>query len=274
MSNYVLKIVTINFSGLENDSLLNTDLGQFSNYFQYIGCNFNVLDFNYFNLDVKFQIWNLSPKFNNLIDFYLIGCMGAIIIFDHNDINSFMETMDFIQKLSNLKRNNNIPITLIGLNSHLSPDKSNDPVEQIQEVINQFLNPEENGLKLRYIALNREVNILTENLLNYFADNFIIGNQLDVESKFVDRKHLREKILENGIKLSNLDDDKATHNVSCFMDKVKVDFNKISDWVICESCSIYICPSCIKYLVQEDHYYCPGSIFSKKHEFFPLLIVN
>lgn len=274
MSNYVLKIVTIDFSDLENKTLLDEDLDQFSNYFQYIGCNFNVLNFNYFNLEIKFQIWNLSPRFDSILDFYLIGSMGAVIIFDHNNINSFMNTMNFIQKLSNLKRNNNVPVTLVGINALLTNDKSNDPVEQIQEIINQFLNPQENGLKLRYIPIDGDINLITEKIFFYFVDNYIIRNDIEIQEEFINRKHLRVKILENRIRISNLSNNKNTHGVSCFMDKIKVNIENINEWVICESCSIYICPSCIEYLVNEDYYYCPGSIFSKKHELIPLTIMQ
>ena len=273
MSNYVLKIVTINFSDSKSNFFLDIDLNPVSNFFQYIGCNFNVLDFNYFDMKLKFQLWNLSPKFDSILDFYLIGNMGAIIIFDHDKLNSFIKTMDFIEKLSNSKRNNDIPITLIGLNSVISNDKTNNSGEQIQEIINQFLSPNENGLKLRYIPLNGSINLLMEKLLFYFVDNYIIKNHLDIKEEIINRKPLNEKILENQIKLYNLDSKNVKH-VSCFMDKKKVEFDKIAKWVICESCSIHICPSCFEYLVREDFYYCPGSIFSKRHEFNPLMITN
>jgi hypothetical protein len=262
----------INFSNIEENFFPDIKVDQFSNYFKYIGCEFDIKSLELYGLQVKFQIWNLSPKFSSIIDFYLIGSMGAIILFDHNNIDSFMKTMAFINKLWSINGRDTIPITLIGINPLSTNDKSFAPADQIQEVINQFVQPHSGGLRLRYIPCPDDFELTLDKLLFYFVDNNIIRNQIVSKENIHNKKNLLEKLENNQISLSYIPNGEDIHGVSCIMDRIKSDLSFIRNWALCNDCGAYICPSCLNYLISDSYYYCPGSIYGQKHELNPIFI--
>jgi hypothetical protein len=262
----------INFSNIKDIPFPDIKVDQFSNYFKYIGCEFDIKSMEFNNLEVKFQIWNLSPKFSSIIDFYLIGSMGAIILFDHNNIDSFMKTMAFVDKLWSINGRDTIPITLIGLNPSISSDKSFDPADQIQEVIEQFTQPHSSGIRLRYIPCPDDFELLFDKLLFYFVDNNIIRNQMILKENSYNKTNLLDKLKNNQMSLKLLQNREDLHGISCVMDRIKSDLDSIKGWIQCKNCTMFICPSCLSYIISDNYYYCPGSIYGQKHELNPVSI--
>ena len=248
------KIAVVDFSkGEYNRSL------EKSTYYRMIGVDISVMNLSQNVEETKLQIWSLSPHFTLLHKIFSLGLVGAVVIFDHLDRNSFTSCLEYIEKLDLSKEPE---IYLLGLNSHYNEEQAEISTKEVLNTLSShFSTREEISLTIHYIPiLSGELTDLTE----YYLQIARITIQ-KLYFKSIDDYETQSWEVNKVSSSSSLFLESDLVSVSCFLDRQKATRATTDGWARCMICDIYICPTCLAELKSQNYPFCPGSMFAGRH---------
>ena len=275
---YGIKTALIDFSGRSREELMSfLGISLHSDLSYFIGCDFCVRDCVIEENSVKFQIWSLSPSFNNFHELYLMGTTNAVVFFDFADITCKEKIRSFLQTLCHSTDFRPLPVVLLGVNYGSAGTKGGPSIREIRELI-QIMSLE-NHLDVKQIQLVDGDRLLSEMnaeiIFCWLACQFLKSIRVQV------RAPTNEITLVNGdLELPPIVMRTATREyfsslaqasaLYCVSDRRKVVFAEINDWIFCEDCKRFLCPSCYSFYRTEGLYVCPGSAFGHMHRIAPI----
>lgn len=113
-----MKIVLAGDGSVGKTSLRNSYLGRTfkSKYEMTIGADFALHQAEIAGRSVKFQIWDLAgqPRFKDVRSLYYMGCVGALLLFDVTNRDSFQSLEHWINELWEHNTKGVIPFILLG----------------------------------------------------------------------------------------------------------------------------------------------------------------
>lgn len=119
-----------------------------TNYLMTMGADFAIKQIKIKDYDIKFQIWDLAGQshFSRVRSLYYKGSRGFLLVFDLTRLDSFENSLNWIDELiKNVKNIENLPFVLIGNKAdlrdesdptHLNKSKGHELSQLISQKIN------------------------------------------------------------------------------------------------------------------------------------------
>lgn len=134
-------------------------------YMATIGVDYDRLVFKKDNNEHEIILWDTSgqDRFNFLLDAYFKTVNGALILYDVTDKQSFTQATKWVEELRIRKKNDNIPILLIGNKTDIKdPIITTKDLEKVSKQLN---------VKILEISLKNNINV--DKILNDIVDDYI-----------------------------------------------------------------------------------------------------
>jgi small GTP-binding protein len=178
---YIFKIIVVGSHSTGKTTLVNRfiDKENFQNCETTIGVEFCTKTINVKNKLIKLQIWDTAgqERFRSIIKSYYRGASGALVCFDINNRNEFLEVPDWIEKIRKLNINKEVEIMVVA--TKVDSKKENhvtfEELKNLSEEYNvnffevssyKFINIDEPFIKLSNKIIDKLNNNIHYNKLN------------------------------------------------------------------------------------------------------------
>ena len=199
--NYILKVIVVGSHSAGKTTLVNRfiDKDNFKNVETTIGVEFCTKIINVKNNLVKIQIWDTSgqERFRSIISSYYRGASGAIICYDVNNRDEFMEVPQWIETIRKLNIDKDVTIIVVGTKIDQKKTKNVSTVE-LNELSDRYdvLSCEVSSYK--FINIDKPFNMIAKTIINKIEDD-IHFRKLNVKSVL----QLEEKLIEQQYRYDN-----------------------------------------------------------------------
>lgn len=178
---YIFKIIVVGSHSTGKTTLVNRfiDKENFQNCETTIGVEFCTKTINVKNKLIKLQIWDTAgqERFRSIIKSYYRGASGALVCFDINNRNEFLEVPDWIEKIRKLNIDKEVEIMVVA--TKVDSKKENhvtfEELKNLSEEYNvnffevssyKFINIDEPFIKLSNKIIDKLNNNIHYNKLN------------------------------------------------------------------------------------------------------------
>lgn len=192
---YIFKIIVVGSHSTGKTTLVNRfiDKENFQNCETTIGVEFCTKTINVKNKLIKLQIWDTAgqERFRSIIKSYYRGASGALVCFDINNRNEFLEVPDWIEKIRKLNINKEVEIMVVATKVD-SKKENHVTFEELENLSNEY---KVNFLEVssyKFINIDEPFIKLSNKIIDKLNNN-IHYNKLNVKSIF----EYEDKLLEH-----------------------------------------------------------------------------
>ena len=193
---YIFKIIVVGKQYSGKTTLVNNYIRKElnENYSTTIGVEFCTKTVEVNNKKVKCQIWDTAgqERFRSIISTYYRGCSGALICFDINNRNEFLEIPFWIEEIK--KNNIDKKVEIVIVATKIDKKKLNSvSIDEIKEIASKykvsFCEASSKNLENIDVPFNIVINNILQKLDNGFnIKDFNIKSILDLERKMIDQQ--------------------------------------------------------------------------------------
>jgi len=194
---YIFKIIVVGKQYSGKTTLVNkyVDRESSENYTTTIGVEFCTKSIQVNDKKVKCQIWDTAgqERFRSIISTYYRGCSGALICFDINKRDEFLEIPFWIEEIKNNNLDKKIEIVIVATKideKNFNSVSTNEIKKIADEYDVSYCEVSSKNLK----NINKPFNIIVSNILEKLNNgvnfkDFNIKSLLDIEKKILDQKY-------------------------------------------------------------------------------------
>ena len=183
---YIFKIIVVGSHSTGKTTLVNRfiDKENFQNCESTIGVEFCTKTINVKNKLVKLQIWDTAgqERFRSIIKSYYRGASGALVCFDINNRDEFIEVPEWIEKIRKLNIDKEVEIIVVATKAE---KKSNNPVtlEELENLSNEYKVNFFEVSSYKFKNIDEPFLLLSDNIMKKLNNN-IHHDKLNVKSIF------------------------------------------------------------------------------------------
>ena len=192
---YIFKIIVVGSHSTGKTTLVNRfiDKENFQNCETTIGVEFCTKTINVKNKLIKLQIWDTAgqERFRSIIKSYYRGASGALVCFDINNRNEFLEVPDWIEKIRKLNINKEVEIMVVATKVD-SKKENHVTFEELENLSNEYKVNFFEVSSYKFINIDEPFIKLSNKIIDKLNNN-IHYNKLNVKSIF----EYEDKLLEH-----------------------------------------------------------------------------
>lgn len=192
---FIFKIIVVGSHSTGKTTLVNRfiDKENFQNCESTIGVEFNTKTINIKNKLVKLQIWDTAgqERFRSIIKSYYRGASGALVCFDINNRDEFIEVPDWIEKIRKLNVDKEVEIIVVA--TKIDEKKDNHvTIQELEKLSKEYKVNFFEVSSYKFENIDEPFLLLSNNIMKKLNNN-VHYDKLNVKSIF----EYEEKLLEH-----------------------------------------------------------------------------